>query len=290
MGAAGADRSVRRNCLPFARGPHGEAVPGGPCARMHLSSGAAGLRLWPQAGGGAADSASDRSDSRGGVREPEIEVGAPAGRAQAGATGMSATSVSSARHAVSRRSAQARVARRVSGPATGRVRARPSPQRTPTLQSQNESLQARVATLADDQRIERLAAGMGMVMPTAGMLTFEPAHRQGQLGRAIANIHAPDPSAFAANLASQIAKAALITPAAPATSGANQASGSTSAAGTGGTAAAAGGAGTTTAGAGGTGGTASSGTTTGGGPAASATPAPAVSATPTTSGAPTTTS
>jgi len=264
---------------------------------------------------------------------------------------MSATSVSSARHAVSRRSAQARVARRVSGPATGRVRARPSPQQTPTvgaralavvralpnhslvdrlvrgrawipvlgillagvvtmqveilklgtslgrsltrtttLQSQNESLQARVATLADDQRIERLAAGMGMVMPTAGMLTFEPAHRQGQLGRAIANIHAPDPSAFAANLASQIAKAALITPAAPATSGANQASGSTSAAGTGGTAAAAGGAGTTTAGAGGTGGTASSGTTTGGGPAASATPAPAVSATPTTSGAPTTTS
>ena len=39
-------------------------------------------------------------------------------------------------------------------------------QRASTLQTKNESLQASVASLADDQRIERLAAAMGMA-PTS---------------------------------------------------------------------------------------------------------------------------
>lgn len=85
-------------------------------------------------------------------------------------------------------------------------------QRTTSLQSQDESLQASVASLADDQRIERLAAGMGMVMPTPGMLTFVSAGTGGQLGKALANIHAPDPSGFALQLADLVARAALITP------------------------------------------------------------------------------
>jgi pilus assembly protein FimV len=86
-------------------------------------------------------------------------------------------------------------------------------ERTGTLQSQNESLQAGVAALADDQRIERLATGMGMVMPSPSLLTFVPARSQSQLGKALAGIHAPDPVGFASQLAAQVAAAALTAPA-----------------------------------------------------------------------------
>lgn len=86
-------------------------------------------------------------------------------------------------------------------------------ERTTTLQSQNESLQAGVATLADDQRIERIAAGMGMVMPTPGLLTFVSGHAPNQIGKAFANMRAPDPTNFVSQLAALVAQAALITPA-----------------------------------------------------------------------------
>jgi hypothetical protein len=73
-----------------------------------------------------------------------------------------------------------------------------------TLQSQNEQLRASVATLADDQRIEKLAGGMGMVMPTpqaVGFLSVRPASVQ----QALANIKAPDSTAFLSALQSTAA-------------------------------------------------------------------------------------
>jgi hypothetical protein len=65
-----------------------------------------------------------------------------------------------------------------------------------TLQSRNELLQADVATLADDQRIERLAAGMGMIMPAPDAVSFLAAQPAGN----VASIHPPDASAFTAQL------------------------------------------------------------------------------------------
>jgi hypothetical protein len=92
-------------------------------------------------------------------------------------------------------------------------------ERTASLQSKNESLQASIASLGDDQRIERLAAGMGMVTPAPGLLSFIGAHPQHQLGAALANIHAPDSTGFAAQLAAQAATASLM---ASSTAAANQ--------------------------------------------------------------------
>jgi hypothetical protein len=68
------------------------------------------------------------------------------------------------------------------------------------LQSRNELLRASVATLADDGRIERLAAGMGMVMPAPAAVEFASPHSPGSVQRAVANIHPPDPTAFTAAL------------------------------------------------------------------------------------------
>jgi hypothetical protein len=90
-------------------------------------------------------------------------------------------------------------------------------ERSASLQTQNESLQARVAGLADDQRIERLAAGMGMVMPAPGALVFLHLHPNGDVGRAVAGIRAPDPAGFASQLAAQAATLAATMPAVPAT-------------------------------------------------------------------------
>ena len=97
-----------------------------------------------------------------------------------------------------------------------------SMQLSSSLQSQNESLQASVATLNDDQRIERLAAGMGLVMPAPTALSFLSARPSGDVGQAIANIHAPDPTGFTAQLTAEAAAAAAAAqasqPAVPATS------------------------------------------------------------------------
>jgi hypothetical protein len=113
-------------------------------------------------------------------------------------------------------------------------------QRSATLQSKNESLQASIATLGDDQRIERLAAAMGMLTPSPGLLTFVGAHPQHQIAGAIANIHAPDPSGFAAQLAAQAATASLMAPSSSSTSssqlgGTQSTTGSTTASTTGST-------------------------------------------------------
>jgi len=78
---------------------------------------------------------------------------------------------------------------------------------TTALQSRNEQLQASVATLADDQRIERLAAGMGMIMPDPDAVNFLAAGPVGSANRVIASIHQPDALAFTANLPASAATA-----------------------------------------------------------------------------------
>jgi hypothetical protein len=68
------------------------------------------------------------------------------------------------------------------------------------LQSRNELLRAYVASLADDQRIERLVAGMGMVMPTPSGVGFLSAH-PGDARKAAANIQPPNATSFLTALA-----------------------------------------------------------------------------------------
>jgi hypothetical protein len=72
--------------------------------------------------------------------------------------------------------------------------------RSSTLQTRNEALQASVAALMDDQRIERLAAKIGMVMPDPTALSFLSAQPATDAARAAANIQTPDPSNFTAQL------------------------------------------------------------------------------------------
>jgi hypothetical protein len=63
------------------------------------------------------------------------------------------------------------------------------------LTSRNEMLRADVATLANDQRIESLAAGMGMIMPAPTAIGFlSPA--ASSIQHAVANIHPANALAF----------------------------------------------------------------------------------------------
>ena len=71
-----------------------------------------------------------------------------------------------------------------------------SVQRSSALSIRNAELQASVASLADDQRIERLAAGMGMVMAPPAAVAFLPAGAEGNIHGALGNIRAPDPTTF----------------------------------------------------------------------------------------------
>jgi hypothetical protein len=87
-----------------------------------------------------------------------------------------------------------------------------------TLQSQNEQLRASVAALADEQRIERLAAGMGMVMPppqAVGFLSAQP----GGAAQAVSNIKAPDATAFLSALQTTIASSGATAVVVPGTTG-----------------------------------------------------------------------
>jgi hypothetical protein len=84
--------------------------------------------------------------------------------------------------------------------------------RTTTLQSQNEALQASVAALNDDQRIESLAGAMGMVMPSPATIAFLHPSPGGDASRALTNIHPPDPTGFANQLAALAASAAATAP------------------------------------------------------------------------------
>jgi cell division protein FtsL len=72
-------------------------------------------------------------------------------------------------------------------------------ERASALQSQNELLRAGVARLSDEQRIERIAAGMGMVMPSADQMRFV---RSGpaSVESALDSIKAPDSTNFLAQL------------------------------------------------------------------------------------------
>jgi hypothetical protein len=69
-------------------------------------------------------------------------------------------------------------------------------ERGTALQSRNELLRANVASLSDDQRIERLAASMGMIMPGPTQIAFLSSQAGGRVGAAINNIHPIDPGGF----------------------------------------------------------------------------------------------
>jgi hypothetical protein len=83
------------------------------------------------------------------------------------------------------------------------------------LTSHNQALQASVAALSDDQRIERLAAHMGMVMPAPTSITFLSRRAESRARVAVDGIHSPDPAQFEATLQSQAAAAAALSPAPP---------------------------------------------------------------------------
>ena len=71
-------------------------------------------------------------------------------------------------------------------------------EQTTTLTSQNELLRDSVASLSDDQRIERLATNMGMVLPPPGAVGYLTANPGGDVTGALGNIHAPNATAFMA--------------------------------------------------------------------------------------------
>lgn len=73
-------------------------------------------------------------------------------------------------------------------------------ERGTALQSRNEQLRASVAALSDDQRIERLAAAMGMVMPDPSAIDFLQVNPSADIRHALSNIHQPDASAFIGSL------------------------------------------------------------------------------------------
>ena len=94
-----------------------------------------------------------------------------------------------------------------------------SVERTATLQTSNEALQEEVATLGGDRRIEALAAMEGMVMQATGGVGFLAAGGGADVGRAIANIHAPNTSAFLSLASTNGAIATGLNATAGATSG-----------------------------------------------------------------------
>jgi hypothetical protein len=87
-------------------------------------------------------------------------------------------------------------------------------ERGTALQSQNEVLHASVASLGDDQRIESLAARMGLVMPAPAAIKFLAPGQPGDAQRAIANIQQPDDTSFVSQLALNDASASASDPAA----------------------------------------------------------------------------
>lgn len=69
---------------------------------------------------------------------------------------------------------------------------------TTTLTAQNEQLRGAVAQLADDQRIERLAGAMGLVLPPPGAVGYLVARPGADAPAAVGNIRDPNPAAFVA--------------------------------------------------------------------------------------------
>jgi hypothetical protein len=72
-------------------------------------------------------------------------------------------------------------------------------ERGSALQAQNELLRAGVSQLSDEQRIERLAAQLGMLMPAPDQLRFATT-AQDSAQRAVSDIHAPNATDFLAAL------------------------------------------------------------------------------------------
>ncbi|HXD63733.1 MAG TPA: hypothetical protein VNV17_03915, partial [Solirubrobacteraceae bacterium] len=72
-------------------------------------------------------------------------------------------------------------------------------ERGSALQAQNELLRAGVSRLSDDQRIERIAAQLGMLMPSPEQLKFVGTGA-GSTQRALSAIHAPNSTDFLAQL------------------------------------------------------------------------------------------
>lgn len=85
-------------------------------------------------------------------------------------------------------------------------------ERGTALQSRNELLRDSVASLQDEQRIVRLASGLGMVMPAPGGIGFLSAS-SANADKAATDIKAPDAALFSSLLTSNGALAA--TPTAP---------------------------------------------------------------------------
>lgn len=85
-----------------------------------------------------------------------------------------------------------------------------SVQRSSALAVRNEQLQASVAALADDQRIERIAAGMGMMMTPATGVGFLSGGQGANVQGVVGNIHAPNATTF---LNSPSTNGIVVTPA-----------------------------------------------------------------------------
>jgi hypothetical protein len=93
-------------------------------------------------------------------------------------------------------------------------------ERGTALASRNEQLRASVAVLGDDQRIERLAAGMGMVMAGPTSVKFLYGHQRGNLSRALNGIQQPNATTFIASLPASVAAAGATTAATASTTAA----------------------------------------------------------------------
>lgn len=106
--------------------------------------------------------------------------------------------------------------------------------RTAALTSRNQALQVSVASLSNEQRIQRLAGQMGMVMAAPTDVNFVALHPAGGLKAAMGRIHAPDAAAFLAALSASEATAEAeaaptvpATPSSPSTTPTSQGSGAT---------------------------------------------------------------
>jgi hypothetical protein len=69
-------------------------------------------------------------------------------------------------------------------------------EQTSTLTTQNQLLRQTVAGLADDQRVEKLASTMGLVLPPPGAVGYLAAPPGGNVSGALGNLHSPNPSSF----------------------------------------------------------------------------------------------
>jgi cell division protein FtsL len=106
-------------------------------------------------------------------------------------------------------------------------------ERSSALQAQNELLRAGVTRLSDEQRIERIAAQMGMVMPAPEQMRFVDTG-SANVARALGGIKAPDATGFEAALptigapaAAQGASTSVGVGMTPATTASTTATGST---------------------------------------------------------------